>query len=263
MNHFKIYRLSIIFCLTFVYSVTAMEKLPNYNLKDFRKGVLHEFERQQRQEAEVAQKEVQKEKTIEVEQQSIKQEAEMIKLNMPLVAKGHEAIYQRFLRGVLIFRPQTNSEVGRVDLRVSDLVNPLEGTFNLAQCKDSCFDCEIGKYLSISTGYRKMKKPENANKLEIWLTPKFLIGNELTTTAKHFRDIYGNWSDSAPVGFFWTWGECNHLDCYDYLTTENMDNLSKNNLSANWTKVRRHPKCMLHDYAIFSAHLQPYFTFVI
>ncbi|HYD90312.1 MAG TPA: F-box protein [Flavobacterium sp.] len=139
------------------------------------------------------------------------------------------AIYQRFLKGVLIYRPQVGSDVGRIDLRISALENPLEGTFDLSQCGDT------GKYLSISTGYHKEKKPENAGKVEIWFVPKFLIERELNTTAKHFQSIFPTkWHTNAPVGVFWTWGGWDDLSHMDYLVTQNMEALSNGNLYEKW-----------------------------
>jgi hypothetical protein len=141
---------------------------------------------------------------------------------------GHEEIYERFLKGVLIYRPQEGSDVGMITMRISDLVNPLESTFDLSQCGD------VGNYLSISTGYRKGKKAENANKVEIWFAPRFLIEKKLTTTAGHFQDISGEWNDSVPVGIFWTWGGPDNLPLYDYLITENFDTLSNDTLYKKW-----------------------------
>jgi len=102
--------------------------------------------------------------------------------------------------------------------------------FDLSRCGDT------DKYLSISTGYRKAKKPENANKVEIWFVPRFLIEKELKTTAKHFQAIFGNWKETAEVGIFWSWGEYDDLSWYDYWTTEYIENLSKINLYENWKK---------------------------
>jgi hypothetical protein len=154
-----------------------------------------------------------------IEQDAMKKSIESIK---------HEKIYQRFLKGVLIYRPQEGSDNGRIDLPIAALENPLEGTFDLSQCGD------VGNYLSISTGYRKGRRAENANKLEIWFVPRFLIEKELTTTAGHFKDIYVKWNDKAPVGIFWTWGGWDNLTYYDYLITENLDTLSNNNLYEKW-----------------------------
>jgi len=148
-----------------------------------------------------------------------------MRIPIPLSALGgHEALYERFLMGALIYRSQKGSDVGRIDLPIAALVNPLEGTFDLSQCGD------VGEYLSISTGYRKEKKAENVKKIEIWLAPRFLIEKELKTTASHFKKIYSDWKEIAEVGLFWTCGGDEELGDYDYLITENMDNLFKNNL---------------------------------
>jgi len=147
---------------------------------------------------------------------------------IPLVVKGYEDIYDRFLNGKLIYKPDPNSDEGKVELRIADLEDPLNGTFDLSLCGDT------GKYLIISTGYRKSKKPENARKAEIWFAPRFLIEKNLGGTAVHFMPIMGNWKQEAPVGMFWTWGGWAADDHdMDYLATENMDNLSKINLYEN------------------------------
>ncbi len=151
--------------------------------------------------------------------------------SVPLVARGHEAIYERFLNGALLYRPNGDgNDAGMITLPIRALENALEGTFDLSRCGDT------GKYLSIATGYRKGKKPENASKVEIWFAPRFLIEKELNGSAAHFKPIMGNWKQEAPVGMFWTWGGDGGLSDYDYLTTESMDNLSKINLYENSEK---------------------------
>ncbi|MBL8677229.1 MAG: hypothetical protein JNJ47_07430, partial [Alphaproteobacteria bacterium] len=85
---------------------------------------------------------------------------------MPGIARGHEGVYERFLRGILVYRPQEGSDVGMIEMPIADLANPLEGIFDLSRCGDA------GNYLSIATGYRKGKKAENANKVEVWLAPR-------------------------------------------------------------------------------------------
>ena len=144
-------------------------------------------------------------------------------------------IYQRFVKGKLIYRPERNSDKGVIEHKISDLWNPLKGTFNLSQCG------RTAQHLSISTGYRQEKKAENVYKAEIWLTPRFLVDKELHGTASYFKNIFPDkWAYSAAVGIIWTWGSWeNSSDKFDYLTTENMDNLSKNNLYENWYKSWR------------------------
>jgi hypothetical protein len=149
-----------------------------------------------------------------------------LKLFTQLVGRGNEEIYRRFLNGVLIYRPDGKSDEGRINLPIASLANPLEGTFDLSQCGDT------GKHLSISTGYRKVKKAENADKLEIWFTPRFLVEKELQGTASHFQGIFPDkWQNDAPVGIIWSRGDWeNRSDNFDYLTTLSMVDISNNNL---------------------------------
>lgn len=139
-------------------------------------------------------------------------------------------IYKRFLSGKLIYRPQEGSDVGRIDMPISALQNPLECAFDLSRCGDS------DKYLTISTGYRKEKNSLNANKVEIWLTPRFLVERELETSAMHFRGILNSWHETAPIGIFWTWGGWDNLSDFDYLVTRKMDDFHTENLC----KMRTH-----------------------
>jgi hypothetical protein len=144
---------------------------------------------------------------------------------------GCQQICPEFLNGKLIYRPTEGSDEGMIELKVSGLWNPLEGTFNLSQCGDT------GLYLSISTGYRKVKKAENADKVEIWFAPRFLVEKEINSTVGHFKGIFpSKWNDNASVGMLWTWGGWDNLGWYDYLTSESADNLSKINLFENWKK---------------------------
>lgn len=148
---------------------------------------------------------------------------------IPPVARGHEEIYLRFLKGVLIYKPSPRSDEGRIELPIAALRNPLKGMFNLSGCGDA------GKYLSIATGYRKSTKVENEDKVEIWIAPRFLIEKELNRTAKYFETIFSNWNPNAEVGMFWTHGSwaANDHDM-EYLTTHSMDEISQRTLYENW-----------------------------
>ncbi len=149
---------------------------------------------------------------------------------IPEIAHGHEAVYLRFLKGVLIYRPTAGSEVGQIILPIAQLMNPLEGRFDLSKCGDA------GKYLSISTGYRKGKKIENADKLEIWIVPKFIVEKDLTTTAVHYQPIQECWS--SPVGIIWSNGKWDNMNWYDYLATQDFDALS--NEESLYEKWKQH-----------------------
>ena len=156
----------------------------------------------------------------------------MDKIVVPEILKGYEDIYKKFAMGKLIYNPDPNNNIGKKELLFKDLNNPLDGTFDLTGCGDS------SKYISISTGYRKGKKVKNVDKVEIWITPRFLIEKELSSTAKHFQPIMSEWSPVvAPVGIFWTWGGWDDLGWYDYLITNSLNQLSDNNLYRKWGKA--------------------------
>lgn len=183
--------------------------------------------------------------------------ARPLPLAIPDIARGHEAVYRRFVGGRLIYRPTPGSDEGRIDLPIATLADPLMGTFDLSRCSDT------GQCLSISTGYRKGKKAENANKLEVWLAPRFLIERDLEGPASHFRPIMGGWSVDAPAGVFWTWGGWYDLGWYDYLTSNSLDQLGDNNLYEKETHAahrRPHPHVpSVHDmreHASFLVHFK-------
>jgi len=128
----------------------------------------------------------------------------------------------------LIYKPNKGNDVGRIELRIADLANPLEGEFDLSKCGAAA------QYLSINTGYRKGKRPENKDKVEIWFAPHFLIKNNLQGSASHFKDIMDSWDAlTAPVGTFFTWGGWDDLGSYDYAT--NLSWASYNDPENNFT----------------------------
>lgn len=159
---------------------------------------------------------------------------------IPEIARGYEDIYLRFLNGKLIYRPTEGSDEGMVVLPIADLANPLGGEFDLRNCGDT------GRSLSIATGYRKVQNQTNANKLEMWFAPRFLVDKELPNMAAnhHLRSITtaGGWDAArAPVGIFWTWGNWDaayNMQHCDYLTSESMEELGTENLYKKWQKSR-------------------------
>lgn len=163
-----------------------------------------------------------------------------LRIVIPEVARGYEEIYRRFVMGKLIYKPDPKSDAGRIELPIRALANPLEGTFDLSGCGDTW------KYLSISTGYRKSKKAENATKAEIFITPRFLVDRELQSTALHLQPTMVDWDETvAPVGIFWTWGGFG-LQSFDYLVTESMSSLGTNNLYEKWQKGKADPHYATH-----------------
>jgi hypothetical protein len=154
------------------------------------------------------------------------------KLSIPLVAKGYEKFYEKFVKGNLIYRPyHYNNDSIRIELPISALANPLEGKFDIPQQHD----VDVKK-LSISTGYWKEGEAENPWTVEVWFVPRFLIEKELDTTAQHFKEIFpAKWPKAASLGIFWTWGDSRKLNSYLILEDERMlDYLEKKNLFDLW-----------------------------
>jgi hypothetical protein len=140
---------------------------------------------------------------------------------IPEIAIGYEDIYIRFIKGRLIFKPNRDNDTGRVEIPFSSFPNPLDGTFDLSRCEP------VGKYVSISSGYRSGQKTENRNKHEVWIVPRFVIEKSLSTTAKHFASVMDKFL--SPVGIFWTWGAWDSskmMEWYDYVTMQSFDQLS-------------------------------------
>lgn len=154
------------------------------------------------------------------------------------------AIFDRFYKGVLIYRPIEGSDEGMIRLPISDLSNPLEGRFDLSQCGNA------GQHLSIATGYRKVQTPANAEKVEIWFTPRFLVDKERETLAQnhHIKKVRWDWDAArAPVGIFWTWGgwdAAEQLSWGGFLTVESMVELGSGSLLKKY-QDGRHP--YIHD----------------
>jgi len=86
---------------------------------------------------------------------------------------------------------------------------------------------------------RISRERENANKVEIWIACRKFIEQELKEgRATQFKDIFPNWKPTAHVGVFWTWGNDDNLNWFDYLVDADNLTLSSKNLYENWGYVR-------------------------
>lgn len=148
-----------------------------------------------------------------------------------------------FLNSKLIYRPKVRSDEGMIEFKISDLWNPLGGTFDISSCKfpiENKYNYAVANdYISISTGYQKSQKAENENKLEIWFTPPFVVEKEFQGTTGYFKEVFPpNCQRSVPVGIIWNrfvWTR--EPAALQHQATENTDNLSKINLDENWKKA--------------------------
>ncbi len=156
---------------------------------------------------------------------------EGLKVHYNITTQEQIEVFNKFYKGELIYKPDPNSDNGKIELLISGLKHPLKGEFGLSKCGGTEED------LSINMGYRKGKNSKNAKKVEIWFAPRFLIAKDLDTTASHFKPIMDDWKpEQGPLGIFFTWGGRDKLAWYDYLTTESMDELSEGNLFQKYKK---------------------------
>lgn len=155
-------------------------------------------------------------------------------------ATGREAILEQFLNGKLVYKPNKDNDQGMIELRISDLPNPFAGRFGLSKCGAT------GKHLAIMTGFREKKLEENKDKVEIWISPRFLIEKFRESTANHFEPIMEKWDEkTAPLGLFYTWGNWDSLGWYEYITNKSPKEISNKNLHA----LLHHP--ITHHFQVF------------
>lgn len=134
-----------------------------------------------------------------------------------------ELYHNIFLR----YYPSNESQF--IDLHVSEFKSPLHGQFNLNNCGDT------EKFFKIGKGYKTHIIPENKGKYEIWL----LLRSE-AQKIDHFKELFDKkrWPKSAPVGLIFCWNEYEPKDFTWYLTTQNLNSLSTDNLFTKWCAVK-------------------------
>ncbi len=138
----------------------------------------------------------------------------------------YDEIYEIFLNGKLQYRPNPKSDEGMVTLKISDLPNPFNSTFNLSGCGDvannSVITTSITEFFAMHTG-----------KLVIGLIPH-LVKRKIATTASPVSDIMEKWD--GPIGIFWRWGSWPNT-WFDYLTRSTLADISSRDLYDNWVEA--------------------------
>lgn len=143
--------------------------------------------------------------------------------------KGYGADCKAFLNGKLKYTPDKGDPIF---LPIANLKTPFSGEFDLSKCG------KAGEYLSINTGYRKRRIPENVIKYEIWFTPWFIIEKNSECRVPHLNLIFPSWDPQiAPIGIFWNWGNYDDLNSYMSLTNCDFKAISADNLLTLHDKV--------------------------
>ena len=145
----------------------------------------------------------------------------------------YDEIYERFLNGVLQYRPYRESDEGMVTLKISDLPNPFDGTFDLSGCGDAA------NYLVITTSlsdFFAQHVYQNVYQIVIGISPHFLVEKIVASTPEHrFKDIMEKWDGvRAPIGIFWRQGSGQPLEWYNYITHATLEDISTYDLFKNW-----------------------------
>jgi hypothetical protein len=127
---------------------------------------------------------------------------------MPIVAEGFEDVYRQFLKGKLVFKPNNTNEEPLV-LKISDLENPLFGTFDIAKSGVSA------KFFQISTGFRTEFNPSNNGKVEIWIVPQFVL--KRNSRAKIYYDFLLTCKEhtNKPFAVLFNWGGWQDLSWFE------------------------------------------------
>lgn len=99
--------------------------------------------------------------------------------------------------------------MGRARFPFSSLPNPLNGSFDLTACGT------LRKHFRVSIGYKTQTLPGD-RRTEVWITPRFLVEQNLDGSADYFRWIFNAFT--SPVGLYW--GIANDK-CKHYNTNSN------------------------------------------
>lgn len=149
----------------------------------------------------------------------------------------NENIYQIFLNGRLVYKPDSKSDNGKIVFKILDFLPSPFGTFNLSQCGNTA-EC-----LMITTDPSVFFEIDETDpKFKILIGSKFLIQRFKNTHTSRFAAILDNWdNDKAPIGLFWT-GADYELSSYDYLVSSPMVEMSSRHLYQNWQMAARTQK---------------------
>lgn len=129
---------------------------------------------------------------------------------IPRITTNDEKIYNRFIKGKLIYKPNKDNDIGRVEIPFSTLSEPLNGVFDLS---DKSKFGDLDEYLSISTGYH-MQQNTKEKKVKIYIVPRFVVFDDSENTS-HLVRVKNNWHKN-DIGIFSKWGDWTDSSCYDF-----------------------------------------------
>jgi hypothetical protein len=119
--------------------------------------------------------------------------------------------------------------------KIRDMVK--DGIFNLSDptFSDPTYGA-ASNHLVITTDPEKFfKVVKNSVKLVMLIAPWSSIHNNLKTSSAPFEPIMKEWDEkTAPIGIFWRMERWEKSEFYDYLISQDLASISKNNLLENY-----------------------------
>jgi hypothetical protein len=153
-----------------------------------------------------------------------------------------QQLWEKWLRSKVVYRPDSQSDNGRIDFVIGELEKPESGKFSLYQCSTTW------QTVTISTGRREIYDINNENLIEIWLDPVFLDRDPMS-----FR---------FPVAIYWNKGDWDLAwKRSDSIKDQTPDQLSNNNLYRKWESSTGYSNVV--GYGVSALHKECYrnFTF--
>lgn len=148
---------------------------------------------------------------------------------IPKIALGHEQAYRNFLASKLVYRPTTGSDVNMIELRVANLGDPLDDTFDLSKCGS------VSQHLKVVTGLRTGYSPVDSNKLVVRICPHFVAVNFVQTDGDSVDTLcntIAKWNGAkCPIGLFWTAGSSTASYRFVYATDSSPELMARKTLN--------------------------------
>lgn len=147
-------------------------------------------------------------------------------------ADQRETAYRRYIRGVLIYKPDPYSNTGRVEFPFADVVKREQtmcGQIVLKGCGNA------NEYFVMCIGRRPGRWHLHKNRIEIWIAPKFA-----TEGIGHYNHIQSMFASELAI--FRTWGNWDTNEWFDYCLTEGFSSIQRKNFWEMFPEIQHHPR---------------------
>lgn len=147
-------------------------------------------------------------------------------------ADQRETAYRRYIRGVLIYKPDPHSNTGRVEFPFADVVRREHNMCRqivLTGCGNA------NEYFIMHLGRRPGRWHLHQNRIEIWIAPKF--STEGIGYYNHIQSMF-----ASELAIFRTWGNWDTNEWFDYCVTEDFSSIQRKNFWEMFPGTQHHPR---------------------